>query len=59
MMNPGIPYQSIDQIITRHAAERGAKAYAISAETGRQITHAQLDAITNRICHFLASRGIS
>ena len=58
MMNPGIPYQSIDQIITRHAAERGAKAYAISAETGRRITHAQLDAITNRICHFLASRGI-
>ncbi len=57
-MNPRIPYQSIDQIISRHASERGDKAYAISAETGDEISYAELSAVTNRICHFLASRGI-
>ena len=57
-MKPSVPYQSIDQIITRHARERGDKAYAISAETGDEISYAALSAITNRICHFLASRGI-
>ena len=57
-MKPSVPYQSIDQLITRQARERGAKAYAISAETGARITYSQLDAATNRIAHFLASRGI-
>jgi long-chain acyl-CoA synthetase len=57
-MSPGVPYQSIDQLITRHARERGGKAYVISAETGEQVTYAQLDTVTNRIGHFLASRGI-
>ena len=57
-MKPSIPYQSIDQIISRHARERGDKAYAISAETGDEISYAELSAITNRICHFLTSRGI-
>ena len=57
-MKPGVPYQSIDQLIARHAGERGAKAYVISAESGARITYSQLDAATNRIAHFLASRGI-
>jgi len=57
-MKPSVPYQSIDQLITRHARERGGKAYVISAETGSQLTYSQLDAVTNRIGHFLASRGI-
>ncbi len=57
-MTPSVPYQSIDQLVTRHARERGGKVYAIGAETGYQITYSQLDAVTNRIGHFLASRGI-
>ena len=57
-MQPSIPYQSIDQIITRHAVERGDKVYAISAETGDAMNYAELSAITNRISHFLAARGI-
>ncbi|MBI2317973.1 MAG: AMP-binding protein [Betaproteobacteria bacterium] len=57
-MKPAVSYQSIDQLISRHARERGAKPYVISAETGEQITYADLDAITNRICHFLAGRRI-
>ena len=57
-MKPSVPYQSIDQLITRQARERGAKVYAISAETGSKISYSQLDAATNRIVHFLASRGI-
>ncbi len=57
-MKPSVPYQSIDQIISRHASERGDKAYAISAESGVEISYAELSAATNRICHFLASRDI-
>ena len=56
-MNHSSSYQSIDQLIFRQARERGDKAYVISAETGDEITYAGLDAITNRISHFLASRG--
>ena len=53
-----VQYQSLDQLIARHAGELGSKAYVISAETGDQVTYAQLDTITNRIGHFLASRAI-
>ncbi|MBI4290161.1 MAG: acyl--CoA ligase [Betaproteobacteria bacterium] len=57
-MKNRIPYQSLDQLISRHNLERGGKAYVISAETGAQITYSQLDAVTNRIGRFLASRSI-
>ena len=57
-MKPAVAYESIDQLIARHARERGAKIYLISAETGSEISYSQLDAVTNRIAHFLASRAI-
>lgn len=56
-MTSKIPYQSIDQLISRHAQERGEKAYVIAAETGDRLSYAELDAVTNRICHFLAARA--
>ena len=56
-MTPVMSYRSIDQIISHQARERGVKSYAISAETGDRVSFAELDAITNQICHFLASRG--
>ncbi len=55
---PAVPYRSLGEIIGGHSARRGDKAYAISIETGYQLTYAALDAITSRIGHFLAERGL-
>jgi len=57
MIKPAIAYQSLNQIITRHARERGDKIYGTCAETGRSLSFAQLDAVTSRMGHFLAARG--
>jgi len=56
-MKPTVPYQSLNQIITRHAYERSDKIYGTCAETGRSLSFAQLDAVTSRMGHFFAARG--
>ena len=42
-----------------HAAPRANQPAFIMATTGETVTYAELEARTNRLAHFLRSRGLS
>ena len=51
------PYQSVFQIVRRHARERGNKVHAIAAESGLEVTFNRVYALCNQMASFLAKRG--
>ncbi len=51
------PYQSVFQIVERHARERGNKVHAIAAESGFEVTFDRVYTLCNQMASFLAKRG--
>jgi acyl-CoA synthetase (AMP-forming)/AMP-acid ligase II len=52
------PYRDVDALLTEHARERGDRVYLECLAPAARLTFAELDALTNRLAHFLADRGL-
>jgi len=52
------PFRSILDFARQHAAERGDKVHAVSAETGAEVTFSRVYALCNQMAAFLAKRNL-
>ncbi|HEV8672562.1 MAG TPA: AMP-binding protein [Methylomirabilota bacterium] len=52
-------YRELDSILAEHAGERGERVYVEDVGSDVRLTFAELDALTVRLGHFLAERGIA
>ncbi len=57
-MNDVVPYRDLAAILGEHARLRGPRVYLESLAPRARLTFAEVDAITNRLAHFLADHGI-
>ncbi len=58
-MSGAVPYRPVDALIADHAHRHGERVYVESIDPSGRLTFAELDALTNRLAHFLADRGVS
>jgi acyl-CoA synthetase (AMP-forming)/AMP-acid ligase II len=52
------PYRDVDELIRRHAGERGQRDYLHCVEPRGRLTFAELDDLTARLAAVLADRGL-
>jgi acyl-coenzyme A synthetase/AMP-(fatty) acid ligase len=57
-VSPPVPYRDLDAILAEHARLRGARTFLESLAPERRLSFTELDAVTNRLAHFLADRAV-